>query len=321
MRGSQLLFVFYEQKAEKNNFTLDRSHRQATMGMRTLSRAREIYIHHPDLEEAPKPVAVTGGEAATAADLAWLEEEGGAFDEELLWIEELGVAGPTHRPVWLHLQLPDEAPLLDALSGRVSLQGGEVVSTFRIAAEALDAGPYHAYHLTFPLDEGAYRIEVAGTSGGDLQVLHRFDAEVTEVPPGEWISPVWLGRRAERAEDAPRGSAFNFGGWHLIPLAGGSVSKEAEFPYFGFVVRPTPGPGGDPDLQLKLTLTRDGTRLGSPLRLDVPSVALGADLSMFANALNLSGLPEAGTYGLTLQVKDRTTGVSSSRQLSLEIVD
>lgn len=47
-KGSRLLFTFYEEKPESNHFTLDRSHQDATMALRAMSQAPEVYVVHPN---------------------------------------------------------------------------------------------------------------------------------------------------------------------------------------------------------------------------------------------------------------------------------
>ena len=166
IKGSRLLFTFYEEKTESNNFILDRSHQDATMAMRAMSKAPDVYLLHPDLTEVPKPVSMPGGEAPTAAQLAWLDAGSATLDDQLLVVAEVGVADPGNRPFWLHLELPADAP-----DPRCSRRPGE--HHRRCGPEhlpdprrgPLDTPTGKAYHLTFPLNPGTHTVEVAGGAG------------------------------------------------------------------------------------------------------------------------------------------------------------
>lgn len=322
IKGSQLLFVFYESRSGSNYFTLDRSHREATMALRAMSRAPEVYLLHPDLDEAPKPVAVPNAEPADATQLAWLEASP-ARNDQLRHLLEIGVADATHLPVWLHLELPKDAPRLEALAGRVLSAAGEVLSTFQLAPQALPtASGGVAYHLTFPLEPGSYRIEVAGAATGTVEITWSGDVTVPTVPDeGTWMSPIWAGLSAEMEAGAPLGQAFTFGGWHLRPFAGGPVPHASELSFFGFVVRPGGADQGPPQLEARITLRMGETRLGRPLTMALEAIQIFGDLWLYANAVNLSGLPEAGDYSIELTVRDRVAEAISERSLELQIVD
>lgn len=319
-RGSRLLFTFYEEKAESNNFILDRSHQEATMSNRALSRAPEVYLLHPDLTEVPRPVSVPDGETPTAAQLAWLDAGTAPLDDELSVVAEIGVADPENRPLWLHLELPADAPVLDTLAGRVSDPDGGVESTFQIAADPLDATTGKAYHLTFPLAPGNHKVEVAGASGSTLQVLWSSDVEVPPVPmEGTWMTPIILGLTVVQEEDWQLGSPFGYGALHLMPLATHALSSRNELSYFGHVIRPGLNDAGEPELEVKITLRKDGQRLGRPLTMPLPTISIVNDLYIYANAINLAVMPETGTYELEFKVTDTISGVSVERETELDI--
>jgi GWxTD domain-containing protein len=322
IKGSRLLFTFYEEKAESNNFILDRSHQEGVMALRAMSRAPEVYVLHPDLEEVPKPVSVPGGEPPTATALAWLEAEAPPLQEQLRVATEVGVADAANRPFWLHLELPSDAPVLEALAGRVLEADGRVASTFQVAAEPLAAPTGTAYQLTFPLAAGSYRVEVAGGAGGEAKVAWSGDVVIPETPTeGTWMTPLALGLAAFPEQEGWKlGSPFGFGALHLMPLTVTSVSNQAELSYFGHVIRPGLNEAGEPELEVKVVLTMDGKRLGRPFTMPLGAVAITPDLYVYANSLVLSGLPQSGTYGFEFTVTDTIADVSAERTIELEVV-
>ena len=322
-KGSRILFVFYEQELGSNHFVLDRSHREATMAMRALKKAPEVYLLHPELTTVPKPVSVPGGKSASDARLAAIAgTDAGPLQDQLHALEDLGVADADHRPLWVHLGLPEDQPELDTLAGRViDPAEDEVLSTFEIGAKPLAAGGQRAYHLTFPLAPGSYRIEVGGFTGNELQFVYKADAGIPEVPEGTWFSPVWVGLDAVQEKDVLLGEAYTFGTWHLMPLAVTQVPKNAQLSYFGYVVRPQVEEGKDPSARLKLTVKKDGQRLGRPLSLDLPMVKVADGVYMYANALNLAAFPAAGKYTLEFKVSESGVDGAGRRTVEVELVE
>ena len=193
IKGSRLIFVFYEERPQTNIFTLDRSHQDATMGMRALAKAPDMHFLHPDLTEVPKPVSVPGAVAASAAGLALLEQEA-PWTGQATVLAEPGVADALHRPWWVHIELPPDAPALETVAGRVLSPSGELVSTFERPVETISFGGHTAYHVTFPLVAGDYRIEFVGVAGGRPIVAYKENVTVPEAAAeGTWLSPIVVG--------------------------------------------------------------------------------------------------------------------------------
>jgi GWxTD domain-containing protein len=323
VRGTRVYFVFYEEKTASNNFILDRSHQEAPLAFRALSRAPEAYVLHPYLDEVPKPVSVHGGSPAAGAQLAALDAAAAPFDDRALLFADPGVADPAHIPLWFHLELPSEAPELETIAGRVRSFDGKVISTFQTAARALKIADSRAYHLTFPIAPGSYRIELAGFAGGQAQVRAAIDREVPPAPlDKEWLTPVWAGVSVLRDEQAPLGAAFTLGGWHLVPIAGAPVAKDSELSIFGFVVRPgMTEDGTTPGVTTRIALKRGGQRLGSPLRLDLDAAKVIDGLHFYATTLDLAAFPEAGEYRLEIKVESRSSEAEVRREVVLELVE
>jgi GWxTD domain-containing protein len=321
-KGGRLLFVFYEERTDSNNFALDRSNRESFKGMSSLARAPEVYLLHPNLTEVPKPISVAGASPASAAHLAWLEGGAAPFDDIVIVMSELGVKDDVSRPLWLHFELPPDAPPLDLIVGRVTDSGGEVVSNFEMPAAPLEGQYGSVYHLSFSLEEGSYTVDFVGAAKDAPQVNQSFEAEVSAVPEdGTWMSPLWLGLSATPNREAKLGDAFTIGGWHLMPISGPELQRSSEIAYFGFVVRPALNEEGAVKLRAKVQLTRDGKPLGRPLIMPLDSSHMFGDLHMFGNSIGLTALPEAGPYDFEFEVTETVSETTSARALAIQITE
>jgi GWxTD domain-containing protein len=321
--GSRLMFVFVEEGIDTNRFILDRSNQEASMGARTLARAPEAYVLHPDLQEVPKPVSVPGGEAATATQLAWLEQPTLPWSEQSHALTAAGVADAASRPLWFHLELPQDAPRLDVLAGTVSDADGEVLSTFQVAAEPIASQTGTAYHLVFPLSQGSYRLAVVGAAGNQPQVAHSSGVEVPAAQAeGTWMSDLWVAVDTEMKDDALLGSPFCFGRMHIVPLrSGATVKRESELTYLGFIVRPGQSESGDTRVKARVVLKKDGARLGKPLEMPLQVIQLYDDLYVFVNAINIAALPEPGDYSLEFSIRDSVSDVVVERDIDLTVAE
>jgi len=322
IKGSRLLFVFYEEKAETNYYILDRSHQDATMGMRALGKAPEAYVLHPKLTEVPKPVAVPGATAAAAAHLDWLAVPSAPWTDRAVVLSLLGVADAGHRPFWLHIGLPADAPPLDLFAGRVLSADGTVLSTFEKEVEPLEFEDQSAYHLTFPLEAGTYRIEVVGAAGPEPQVVHGEDVTIPEVTAeGTWLSDIIVGLYAEQKDDALLGSAYCLGRLHVLPMSSSEVTKKNEISFFGFFVRPQESADGKVAIDSTIQLMREGKRFGRPLNLPMDAVQVSDDVFVYVNGINLGALPETGEYTMVLTVTDPVTEMSVGREVEINVTE
>ena len=321
IKGSRLVFVFYEEKAATNDFVLDRSHQDATMGMRALTKAPETHLVHPELTEVPKPVSVPGAVAASAASLALLGQEA-PFTAQATVIAEPGVADAAHRPWWIHIELPPDAPALETMAGRVLSPAGDVLSTFEGPADTITFGGHTAYHVTFPLQAGDYRIEVVGVAAGRPVVAYKENVTVPEAAAeGTWLSQIFVGLYGEQKADALLGSAYCLGRLHVLPMSGPDVTRQNELSYFGFAVRPSSVENNQAALKSHIELRRGGTRLGRPLDMPLTAVEVSNGVFVYAGSINLGALPEIGEYTITFQVADTLGQPVVTREVQLNVTE
>lgn len=292
------------------------------MGMRALGKAPEAYVLHPKLTEVPKPVAVPGASAAAAAHLDWLAVPSAPLAEGATILTQLGVADAGHRPFWLHIGLPSDAPDLDLFAGRVLSADGEVLSTFEKKIDPIVFEDRSAYHVTFPLEAGDYRIEVVGAAGPEPQVVWAEDVTIPETPAeGTWMSDILVGLYAEQKDDAMLGSAYCLGRLHVLPLTSPEVTKKHEISFFGFLLRPQESADGKAPLQAKIQLKKDGRRFGRPLDMPLEAVQVSQEVFVYANGLNLGALPETGAYTMEFTVTDPSTETSVERTVELNVTE
>ena len=321
-KGANLYFLFYEERLDSNAFELDRTNRESFKAMNALARAPDVYLLDPNLKEIPKPISVAGGKPASADHLVWLDESEAPFDDVAIVISELGVSDGVNRPLWVHLEMPPDAPDLDLLVGRVTGPDGEVLSNFEIHPTPI-TGQYGAtYHLSFPLAVGSFTVEIVGAAGGEPQLAQKIAAEISPVPEeGTWLSPVWLGTGVTPNPEAMIGAAFTVGGWHLTPISGPELTRASEIAYFGFVVRPVLNEAGAVELESTVQLKRDGKAFGRPLTMPLdPSLVLG-DLYMYGNSIGLEGVPQTGPYEFEFTITETISDTSSKRLVSIEITE
>ena len=321
VKGNQLYLMFYEEKLNSNNFVLDRSARESFKGLAALTNAPEVYLLHPDMNEVPKPVSIAGGRKAPAEHLAWLGKDA-PFNDTARVLAELGINDGVSRPLWVYIELPPDAPTVEFLTGQVRGGDGEVLSNFEIDAVPLNGQYGTAYDLSFPLEPGAYTVEVVGGAAAAPLVSEKIEIEVAEVTEdGTWMSPLWLGLSAAPNETAKLGDPYNFGGWHLVPVTGPDFTRENEIAFFGFVVRPAVNDDGAVELQARIRVKKDGKSMGRPLIMPVNASQVFGDLYMYGSSIGLSGLPEAGSYEFEFEVTEKTSDTSTEVSLPLDVSD
>jgi hypothetical protein len=320
IKGNEVIFSFYEEQLETNRYTLDRSDRQSALAIKALASAPDVYRLHPELTAVPTPVSIAGARSATAEHLTWCDQEEAPLDDQIRVMSELGVTTDTSRPLWVHIELPKGAPQLDVLAGRVIAEDGEEISNFEVDPTPLEGQYGAAYHLAFPLDPGAYTVNIVGGAGGELQLTEAIEVEVTDIPSdGTWLSPIWAGLSASAEKESPLGSAYTVGGWHMVPLSGPDLNREQSVSYFGFVVRPELDENGEVDLKVRIRLKKDGRPLGGPATIPLEASQIVGDLFMYGNSVSLERLPEPGSYSLEFEVTEKGSDTEVERKVPMEI--
>jgi hypothetical protein len=237
-------------------------------------------------------------------------------------LAELGVNDGVTRPLWVYIELPPDAPTVEFFTGQVRSTEGKVLSNFEIDAMPLNGQYGKAYDLSFPLEPGAYTVEVVGGTAAAPVVTEKIEIEVAEVTEdGTWMSPLWLGLSAAPNEKAKLGEPYNFGGWHLVPVTGPDFTRENEIVFFGYVVRPAVNDEGAVELQAKIRVKKDGQSMGRPLIMPVDASQVFGDLYMYGSSIRLSGLPEAGSYEFDFEITEKTSDTSTEVSIPVDVSD
>jgi GWxTD domain-containing protein len=321
VKGSQLYFLFYEDKLGSNNFVLDRSARESFKGLSALTAAPDAYLLHPEMTEVPKPVSLAGGRQAPSQHLAWLGQDA-PFNETARVRAELGVNDGVTRPLWIDIELPSDAPTVEYFTGQVEGADGDILSNFEIDTEPFTGQYGKAYHLSVPLAAGTYTVNMTGAAGDSPLLTESIDIVVENVPAdGVWMSPVWLGLSAAPNEQAKLGDPFSFGGWHLVPVTGPDFTRANELVFFGFAVRPGVNAEGAFDLEARIRVKKDGKPLGRALTMPLDASNVIGDLYMYGSSIALSGLPEAGSYEFEFKVTEGTSQTSSEISLPVDLTE
>ena len=135
------------------------------------------------------------------------------------------------------------------------------------------------------------------------------------------MSPVWFGTTATPEPEAPHGSAFTIGGWHLTPISGPDLTRAHEIAYFGFVVRPDVGEDGATAIRARIRVKRDGQELGRPLEITLGTSRIGGDLHMYGNSIGLGGFPELGSYEIIFEIIETNSDTSVEKALTIDLTE
>ena len=236
--------------------------------------ARCLCSRIPDLTEVPETGLDSGwrGTHGGAAGLARRRIGAARWTRCSWWPRSVSPTPPTD-PSGSTSSCPPTRPALDVLAGRVSTTDGEVAKHLPDSGRSQDDHQRDpAYHLTFPLNPGTHKIEVAGAAGGAPQIFWSGEVVIPLTPmEGTWMTPLMFGLSVVKEDEWQLGSPFGYGALHLMPLTVTAVPSQTELSYFGHVIRPGLNDAGEPELEVKVTLKMDGQRLGRPLTMTLPA--------------------------------------------------
>ena len=190
--------------------------------------------------EIPRWGIVENTLAATPAQLAILEAEPKPWPEGAYFLATTGVFSDTMHPLWLHVQLPDAAPVATNAIGRVSRKTDDkVIGTFQTTVTAVSMTGYRAYELTVPVDVGEYKVEIALLAGETPIAVGAADAvSDPSNESGTYITPMYVGVNPTQETNFKLGDPFNIGGWRIIPRADRTYRLSEKLVYFAYIMKP-----------------------------------------------------------------------------------
>jgi GWxTD domain-containing protein len=321
VKAPSVLFVFRETRPNHGDFPLDRSDRHNIQAMKLLGDAPERLDLHPDLKEVPKLGFLAGSKAATPEQLAVFAQTPQPWPAGAAMFRSEGVTSTTNHPLWVWLQLPETSPAVTQAVGRVTKAGsGEEVGTFAETTNPVNVDNGRGYEFAFPLDAGAYKVDLALLGDAGPVAATSFDATVDPVPTeGAYLSPFVWGKDARQEANAKLGDPFNVGGWHIIPEPDNHFTTKDSVAYFCYVLRPTLDTQSTPQFALSLGLFMGDKKLTETPPQPVQLSHVSGDLWMFGHGLPLQSFRRGGDFKLVVTLKDSLGGVSRSTEIPLSV--
>jgi GWxTD domain-containing protein len=332
-KGDEVTFVFAESAIGFADFLLDRTDRRNSGAAKLLAMVPEALMLNPKLTEVPRLGMLPGSKMASAQQLAVLETQPRPWPEGSVVRGYAGVLSEAIHPLWLFVQLPASVPLATQVIGKVvNASNGEQVGSFVVAVKPVTAAGGNAYEFAFPLDPGAWKVDLALLNGAEPLAIASYEGVSETVPKeGTYMSTMFWGVDIRQEAQARLGDPMNVGGWHVLPRVDDTYSPREQLAYFCFVIRPgipeapastdpaAPKPEMKPKLEVSLVLSGAGKKLSEVPPTPVNVSHINGDLWMFGNGLPLEGFRKAGEYTLDLTLRDTVTNVSRTTSIPVRI--
>jgi len=332
-KGDEATFVFSESRVGFADFILDRTDRRNVGAMRLLGMLPDALVLNPKITEVPRLGMLPGSKMANAQQLAVLDTQPRPWPEGSVVRGYAGVLSESIHPLWLFVQIPAAAPQATQVVGRVvDPASGAPAGSFVVAAKPMSVTGGTAYEFAFPLDAGAWKIELALVNeAGPIAVAVWEGTSETVPKDGTYLSPMYWGVDIRQEAQARLGDPMNIGGWHVVPRVDDTYSSREQLSYFCFVIRPgipaapaggdpaTPQPEAKPKLEVSMALMAGERKLSEVPATPVNVSNINGDLWMFGNGLPLEGFRKAGEYRLELTLRDTVTGVSRTTAIPVKI--
>ena len=332
-KGDEATFVFTESSVGFADFILDRTDRRNMGAVRLLAIVPEALVLNPKLTEVPRMGMLPGSKMANAQQLAVLDAQPRPWPEGSVVRGYAGVLSESIHPLWVFVQLPGSVPQATQAIGRVvDTAGGQVAGSFVVAAKPITTGHGHAYEFAFPLDPGAWKVEVALINDAGPIAVAIYEGTTETVPKeGTYMSPLYWGVDIRQEAQARLGDPMNIGGWHVVPRVDDIYTPREQLSYFCFVIRPgipvapastdpaAPRPEAKPALEVSMALFAGERKLSEVPATPVNVSNINGDLWMFGNGLPLEGFRKPGEYRLDVTLRDTVTNASRTTSIPVRI--
>lgn len=319
VKANSVLFIFRESRVGYGDFNLDRGERRNAQALKILGDAPERLLLHPKLEEVPRVGFLAGSTSASAADLAVLDG-GEKWPEGAAVRLAEGVVSASRHPLWVWLQVPSAVAPASRAVGRVASASGEVVGTFDVAVQAREVANARAYELSFPVDAGEWKVDLALLDATGPVVIKSIAATTQPVPSeGVYISPFYWGVDVQQQSTAKLGDPFNVGGWHVVPVVDDGYTTKDNVSYFCYILRPTLDEQQKSKFQVTLALHMGERKLTETPPQDVQISQVNGDLWMFGHGLPLQSFRRGGDFKLVVTLKDTLSDASRSTEIPMHV--
>jgi len=190
-RTKSVYFAFLDHEGT-GVFELNRTLRRSSTGVEVLEAMPASIVAHPNLRESPVYPLISGAEAATSAQLAWLGSE--QWPEGAFAVARQGVALETEFPAWVFVLLPESMPSADIVVGRLLLPDGSAEGTFQVATTPVSSKHGSAYELKLPAPVGTSTLELAFVAGGSPVAAGAVEVQIDDVAEdATYITPLFAG--------------------------------------------------------------------------------------------------------------------------------
>lgn len=317
---AKIYVAFAERNPSSGDFDFLREKRSNMHAFGLLEKAPERTITHPELTEPPRPGLLPGSLAASAVQLAWLDEPGRPLPAGGGLVVREGVfPGPRHF-LWVRLVLPAAGAEVTSLVGRVRREGGGEAGSFALPSSAVAAGEA-AFELAVPVAPGSWQLDLAaGGEHGPLSVTHAELATTPMPEQGTCFGPMIWGARLERREGVPMGGPFAIAGLHVEARPDAIFTPQESLSYLGHVFRPSLDEDGKTHVRSTLVVTLEGSEVVRQAPSEVTLSRLGEEVWLLGGTIPLARFARPGDYLLIVEVEQVGDGAHRRQEIPFTIV-
>ncbi len=338
-KEEEIHFVFFESRESSGDFTLDRSNRKNVFSVKYLAETPERFIKNPTFTNValiPRPGLLPGSKAAIPDQLKVFDGEARPWPAGAAVTVASGVQSEQMYPIWVFLQLPDAAPVAALATGRVrKADGSETVGSFgEVAMTPISVASARAYEFSLAVPAGEYKVDLALLDAQKTPVaVTTLDAKGEPAPvEGAFVSQIYTGAEVRQESQARVGSAFNVGGWHVLPRLDNSYKSDENLAYFAFVVRPakstptvaTGAPAaapGEPKIEVSMALYV-GDKKQDETSFQPASVSriANTDIWMYGSSLPMNAFRRNTPFRLDITVRDANANVLRTTKIPFTVL-
>ncbi len=287
-----------------------------------LEAAAAATVADPALETVPPMALIPGLEAASVAQLGWLDAPGAPWPAGGHALAVRGIRAQDDFPLWVAVELPRTVPEPSLAVGRLVDEEGVALGTFQRAVEPRPIPGGWLVELSVPVPHAGASLQLALADPDQPIAVRSVRAE--PVPPGSdvaYIGPMVAGAEVVEEADAPPGAPFVFGGFHVVPRLDGRYGPDEALSYFCLLAHLGRAEDGELRVAMGLRLYRDGESrpLANTPRQPAEPSAVAPWVHMLGSQLPLAALPGPGAYRLEVSVIDRVTGAERTSVIPFEI--
>jgi GWxTD domain-containing protein len=321
-KSDEILFVFSETSAGAGDYLLDHADRRNRQAFKLLAAKPEDLLVNPKLTEVPRVGLVPGTKAATPSEEAVFEQQPRPWPQGAAVLTTSGVESETIHPIWVWVQLPNDARAATEVIGRVrKAEGGESVGSFVAPIAAVSVPGGRGYEVSLPVDAGTWKVDLALLNESRPIAVTTVDAKNDAAPAeGPYISPIYWGADAHQAANAHMGDAYHLGGMELIPQTDNRYKENENLTYAAYVVRPSLDEEQKPKIELSVELWAGAKKHDEQPFQVINGIRVTDDIWVFGQMLPLSSFRRNTAFEIRVTLRDAKSGVSRPATIPFTVV-